>query len=259
MLKTPKRAWVRRALLTLFVLTGICLAASASSYLRECIKQEWNLPSGVQNQDNLLILYAMIDNASVLIGCLGFAFDQNANDIVAFGTLIIGVSTLFLWDTTRQTTQLAREEFVATHRPRIIFHTFEQSTDEGGGIGLHIDYVNAGSTDARIVRAESSIFFIDSSIRPGARMTETAALKNKILSSGERGTWLVESDITRFGPAIEEMRKARGQSARRLTCIGQITYTDVAGAERRTGFCRCYDAGLDVWKRVKNRNYEYSY
>ena len=95
--------------------------------------------------------------------------------------------------------------------------------------------------------------------RPGAHLEVCSAKENKVIKPGGIDTFLIKSNISITSAAIEEMRKERGQSTLELMCIGKICYTDSSGAERETGFCRKFDSPGDIWLKVENSDYEYSY
>jgi hypothetical protein len=170
-------------------------------------------------------------------------------------TAVLAGSTIALWYVTKRSVDLAKKEFVATHRPRITVHTFEVSSNEHGHIGAVFTYVNSGGTPATINEIAHNIFFSDG-LRPGASMKERK-LESKTLAAGEQTTFLIDSETTEESAVVARMRADREQRALDLLCVGRIKYTDTQKIVRETGFCRRYDTKSRIWVRVDNSDYEY--
>lgn len=177
---------------------------------------------------------------------------------LSISTGLLFLATLALCFITYLLKKIAKQEFSATHRPKIIVHTFENSTGYKNRIGPIFTYVNSGTTNATIKSISSNIFYTDN-LRPGADMKSFKCRENKTIKPGARSTFLVESKIETNSATIEGMRNQRGQSNLELMCIGKICYSDSSGAERETGFCRKFDSVTNCWLKVENSDYEYSY
>ncbi|MDP2757168.1 MAG: hypothetical protein Q8O45_06105 [Desulfurivibrionaceae bacterium] len=154
--------------------------------------------------------------------------------------------------------RVAAQEFDATHRPKIIVHTFEKSTNQKGQIGAFFTYINTGTSNAIIKTIGHNIFYSDNLI-PGAEMKVTEFKEIKIVKPGEAVTPYIESEITPRAATIEEIKRQRNQSRLELLCIGKICYKDSSGAKRETGFCRKFDTATNCWLKVESSDYEYSY
>ena len=188
----------------------------------------------------------------------GGMFDHTGEAILAALTMILAISTVFLWIATTNIAEEARREFAATHRPNIIVHTFEHAPDDKKQIGAVLTYVNAGATDALILEIKSKIFEIAHALRPGVAM-DSHAFTSKRLVSGEVATFAVELEISDTHGVVNRKREERGFSSHDIMCIGFVRYSDEDGRERRTGFCRRYDADSRTWLRVEASDYEYAY
>lgn len=173
-------------------------------------------------------------------------------------TALLFVATAALCWITYLLKKVASQEFSATHRPKIIVHTFENSTDDKRRIGPIFTYVNSGPSEAIIKSISSNIFFSDE-LRPGNEMRVFEFQENKTLKPREKATFPVESDITTTSATIEEMKRQRNQSSLELFCVGRITYVDDWKTKRETGFCRKFDDTRNTWLKVENSDYEYSY
>ena len=198
-----------------------------------------------------------------------FAFAVSwAYDLNYWGALVTAIATGFIaWFTfslrdvtaeqarlTQEIINLTRDEFNATHRPKIIAHTCEVAHDNEGTIGAHFTIVNAGEATASILKVESKIM-LTGRLTPGVILDEVPISRRK-LSIGEDMPLPVLGDI--FESVIASENKRPDDPT--LRCIGRITYADSDGKKiRKTGFCRRYDVATESWLRERNSDYEYCY
>lgn len=175
----------------------------------------------------------------------------------ALFTLILTISTIALWISTRAIAKISRDEFNATHRPQIVIHALEDDSDTGGTICSILTYINTGTTVANIIELGTEVFFFQN-LTPGTKI-KTDKIGNKALEPGQWGTHRIKSDIKSAQAYIEDVKVGRKQSQQRIVCIGRIVYTDSQGTRRETGFCRVYNDRRSCWLRVENSDYEYSY
>jgi hypothetical protein len=174
-------------------------------------------------------------------------------------TTVLAASTVGLWHATWRSVTLGRDEFNATHRPKIIVHSLEHATiaDDEERLGVTLTYVNIGATRGRIVEIGSTITTTLSVPRPGIDLP-TRTL-DKWVNGGEWGIYAIDSDIRETAAIIENMRKGRGYPAVEFLCIGYVRYEDATGTPRQTGFCRKFDASNRIWSRIETSDYEYAY
>jgi len=189
-----------------------------------------------------------IDNSSV--------FHDWPTMVTAIFTAVLAWSTIALWRSTQALARLSRDEFNATHRPKIIIHTFERTYSEESTVGVIFTYVNVGTAPASITAIESNIFFSDNIVAEDSK--RVVQFDNKFLKAGEKDIYRIESGMTNLTAIIEDMKVDRGQSVQRIICRGIIKYADNQGTSRETGFCRVYDE-TKGWLRVENSEHEYSY
>lgn len=161
----------------------------------------------------------------------------------------------------RSTIDLARDEFLSTHRPEIIVHNFEvarEATDDGEPIGAQFVVVNKGATAASILDIRAKIF-MTANLRPGAHLPSIGYVGHQL-----RGGEIIK-DVAVFGgvldSAVSDINSGFGtkHSGPKLWCVGRITYKDDVGRQRETGFCRSYDAVRECWVKEPDSDYEYSY
>jgi hypothetical protein len=80
---------------------------------------------------------------------------------LSISTGLLFLATIALCVITNLLRKIASQEFHASHRPKIIVHTFENSTDDRNRIGPIFTYVNSGTSDAIIKSISFRIFFSD--------------------------------------------------------------------------------------------------
>jgi len=197
-----------------------------------------------------------------------FRFIKSSNDygvaITALATLAVAVFTGTLWwaaagqyDLLKDQIQLAREEFTATHRPKIIVHGMDVKL-AGDGEFRHVNfrYVNAGDTDAFVTLIASHILWTKYSMVPaGIEFRRHEVIKKPVpLPSGKNGFAITPDDIN-FTSLVRSGRGGHDTAY----CVGVVVYRDKNDIERRTGFCRRYDSERERWLKADDEDYEYAY
>lgn len=186
--------------------------------------------------------------------CSGRFSDAHSGGITALASILIAAFTATLWITNGRQLRLARDEFNATHRPRIIVHTFEVAYEDHS-VGAQFKVVNKGVSPATILTISDKIF-ATRALRQGVFL-DTSTFANKILASGEPMDWGCKGDNLAFETEAVKMSKAPGDL--KIWCIGKIIYADGEGRKRETGFCRSYDASGKRWVQEPESEYEYAY
>ena len=154
-------------------------------------------------------------------------------------TFVLGVGTLFLWWETRKSGRLAREEFIATHRPRIAVRFIQEWSRDEGHDSVNVVIVNTGETTATVEGIGSDLARRNRKtldwVAPGLRasVANSEPIEPFKLAGGEAHSWNVAAR-TRWGLA-----DAFGDVE--LCAVGQIFYRDDNGVMRETGFFRIYD------------------
>ena len=182
--------------------------------------------------------------------------------IIAIFTIVLAGFTGALWFSTNRlykaTTDavtLAREEFVATHRPRIIVYGMEVSLPgDDKPRHIHFRYVNTGDTDASVTFIESRVVYAKAMVVPaGIELRRHDVITQPILvRSGENGF-----AITLDGAGFLNLVRSGKDGI--VFCVGIIAYRDSNDIERRTGFCRWFDSQAERWKKLEDDDYEYAY
>jgi hypothetical protein len=159
---------------------------------------------------------------------------------------------------TRDALNLARGEFNATHRPKIIVRRF-QVTDkdlpEGKAPKILFIAQNIGDSAATITRVRSATvtYRVDELIPTDLSFPFHEEF-NVTLKSGERELFPVNGAYPLRG--VEPMAIRAEKIV--LYCMGTIEYFDTGGTQRETGFCRRYRPSEDRWETVESE-YEYTY
>jgi hypothetical protein len=157
---------------------------------------------------------------------------------------------------TKSSLDIAREEFISTHRPKIIVY----GVDFGGSpnvaesqIPVTFRYVNSGVSTAYVTQIGSRVL----------KLVNKLTLPNDVQFRLAEIPFPVEvkSGMHGFGITIDKMApySPRALTKEWVVCVGYLVYEDDNGTKRQTGFCREYDHASKRWKPVKDDDYEYSY
>ena len=189
--------------------------------------------------------------------------EKTTSDPVALFTLALAVSTLGLWFATitlyragDEQLVLARAEFTATLRPRIIVRLIQGPSVEGEHEFAFVTFANVGETPAKI-RAIG----IDLARRrtgdgmwlpPGYDFT-TEDIDAIVLVSGQRYTRKVYAKTPVSG--YQKFLTASGDAE--ICVIGAIKYCDDNGTRMETAFLRVYDGKAKRFVPSNNPEEEY--
>jgi hypothetical protein len=259
-----KRIWP--IFFVLLLLTACCFVLWTSLDFQECIKSYGkNNPTGQHLQKGIsgvVLTYrhcagAYVVEKNPVITALGTV-------VIAIFTTILGIFTIRLSESTRiaaqaakQATDTAREEFIATHRPRIKIHIAEfkhnlTNTEGVYSAGASLLCFNVGESTAKNVEVRGEIYagdgFAPDVLRP-------LVLGIPKLKSGIKFRAEIKSDWP-AGDVVSGPR--RGQP---FYCLGWIAYEDGNGLRRETGFCFVanFQGAGDRWVSAKKPEYEYEY
>jgi hypothetical protein len=153
--------------------------------------------------------------------------------------------------------KLAREEFIATHRPKIKIHVVEitrrvEDGDDNILIGASILGFNVGESVAKNVEVRGQIFmgpnFAIDVMRPIVKTLPE-------VRNGQKLRAVVKSNHRVVNAAAAE------RTGIVFYLIGWIAYWDESGQRRETGFCFKPEFGVegDRWVSAGKPEYEYDY
>jgi hypothetical protein len=262
-LKAAKRKWLTRALFVAAILAVlIALSFFVPIYGDICSKSEQTGHEQCASYHIVLVALWHILKAT--------------ND---YGAAIAGLATVavavFTWTLYRATTEqgrmtvksinLARDEFVSTHRPIIrVRDVFAMSPEAGKLMEVSFTISNVGGTRACIVESALMLLYSHPSVialHPPSLGRQD--VPNVALESGEfrrftyrspHHEWAVAQLGVEQGPMV-------GSPLRELpilSFIGQIVYTDDRGqVRRRTAFRRYFKGSAARWPTTGNPEEEY--
>jgi hypothetical protein len=245
----------------LLLLFAIWILSSSSS-LNTCKANQTAAQSEQAKENPPEFTLAIIDSATMYARCIGHVGYEYRDAITAVATAFIALFTLTLWwstkammKATKRSVELAREEFIATHRPKIKIHAVEitrRPVNEDNRIGASILCFNVGESAAKNVEVRGEIFagprFAIDVQRPVVK-TIPEVLSGQKLRAEINSDW-----------RVVDVAAGRRQGIY-FYCIGWIAYWDESGHRRETGFClraEFSDDG-DRWASAGKPEYEYDY
>jgi len=195
-------------------------------------------------------LGAHLEIVSALITAVATAF-------IARYTFTLKRSTDNLWASAKEQFDLAREEFTATHRPKIIIHTIDAKripnvtkpdASEIDGLGAVLLCVNKGRSSA--VNVEIRGTTIASKSIPDAKIQRPVIKTVDSLESGIK-IW-TEIDTERSFQEIIAFKQP-------IYFVGTIAYFDKNQNRRETGFCYVFDFNSASWRSTEGKGHNYAY
>jgi hypothetical protein len=191
-------------------------------------------------------------------------WEKTTSDPIALFNLILAFSTVGLWVATfslsragNNQIKLARQEFIATHRPKIRVHAVEitrkvYGDDDTTYIGASLLCFNEGESVAKNVEVRGEVFMGPNfAIDVQRRLVKTFGE----VISGQK----MRAEITSTHSVVNAAAGERTGII--FYCIGWIAYWDESGQRRETGFCFKPEFGIegDRWISAGKPQYEYSY
>jgi hypothetical protein len=183
--------------------------------------------------------------------------------VTAVATIAIGIFTYALVRVTnrqarltRESIDLARQEFIATHRPRIIVRFIQGPFyDDDGHQSAWVTAANIGDSPGDIeefggdlARRKDNLW-----ITPGVDGSPKR-IEPITLASGQRHVFTVRSK----NPHSDTEILADALDVEETCLVGVIRYRDENDVLRETGYFRILDQGSDTFVRSKNDEDEYS-
>jgi hypothetical protein len=253
-----QKNWV--LLSSAFLLALICFVGAEnliSNSFHVCVIQSANVAN------NSAQLIAIIIERQTI--CSLYLIDRHNGFFVVLATLGIAAFTATLWrGTTEQgkvtvaALRLARDEFNATHRPRVFVQSVLIASSGRGNLEPRIDFMIANGGDGKAVMLSYQVLGYgksnDAAFDPAGRQPETMPFNNFVLGSGQE--CLVCGKCKDFELEWNSFTTAMDD---RFFVIGQVKYRGDDNIERSTGFCREYNRNIGMWGRVKDSEYEYNY
>jgi hypothetical protein len=228
---------------------------------QSCIGEQSGQKAAQSSENNGSVIARLIKAQAV---CSLQLIDRHNGFFAALAAVAAFTFTLW-WATdkqgelTRESIDLAREEFNATHRPKITIHSMEfrrvphEGEDDWDRIGAVILCFNIGEAPAKNVEARGEILPIaDLPINVQRRLVKPFA----VVASGEKFIFEINSDWL-----VRELIQREQQGFPSFKCVGTIVYFDGNGTRRETAFCRQLDisASGERWISAGSPQHEYEY
>jgi hypothetical protein len=263
-----------------FVVAAFALIGTLSPSYRKCAAAH-ERDHGQQKQAKLDQAVTGRPQIPLLLVCEGAFIDENSGTLTALATIAIAAFTLTLWRATTEHSQitgrvlaLSREEFIATHRPKIIVRSFDAPF-----LRQHIDiqqhvleffkrnvsphvffsYINVGDSAANIVDFKFAL--IVGPLPQNATTIEFALAREHAWSGSPEkivpGQGAMMSRAADFS-LTENVLSRLIDETWFLYCVGWIRYRDELGTERRTGWHRRYEWHSERFITVSGSDHEYA-
>jgi hypothetical protein len=201
--------------------------------------------------------------------------DDNDKVIVAVFTIGLAISTIGLWSATirlweagerqmelikenaakqsRDTAasiNLARAEFISTHRPKLVLReAYAPLPPDDDRIHVHYSITNVGSTKAWIIHSD---VYLELFKVARLMLIPNSAGKN-VIPTGDAPFQPGETKRFDFWGNLEwevETRKSYHDNDRGLFFVGHIMYSDELGTLRETAFRRRYNPSIERFEYV---------
>jgi hypothetical protein len=206
-----------------------------------------------------------------------FKIKTDPVDLLTLGLLVVATAqaALFVWqlgliqsglkdtkhaaEAALQAANIARQEFNATHRPKIRIHFIEfrrvphKGDDDWDRIGARFLCFNIGEAPAQTIEVRGEIKAVaDLPINVQRLLIKTLP----VVVSGEKFIFDIHSDWL-----VRELVSREKQGLPSFKCMGTIVYSDGNGTRRETAFCRELNisASGESWVKVGGPQYEYEY
>jgi hypothetical protein len=233
-------------LLVLFVFVAAFLTVekTSSPFFQSCISEEGGNKGGQDTKEGYAGIGPVI---AVYVRCTGRFVEGHGVGITAIATIIIAAFTATLWGATRQqgsltfeSLKLARQEFSATHRPRIVVRFIQGPFDDAiEPQFVWVTVANVGASQATIVAIGSDLArrrgrnnWLPPGVGAGFRDVAPS-----VLESGDRLILKVKAqEIT---SALTIFAESVGNNE--LCVVGQIRYQDANGRKFEMAFLRVHD------------------
>ena len=163
------------------------------------------------------------------------------------GLVITGIvgAAVVAWQSflLRQQVRVARQEFIATHRPKLVIRqisnlgTFER--DNMTWMNVECMIANVGDSDGDMIDSSYGIEFSEG--KEFGPFPTAPFNKHKFQPGGQLLTRIVSVMDDAAAAGLAHLEESKGSSGRTLYFRGSLLYADSNGVARRTFFLRRYD------------------
>lgn len=265
-------SWTRKFLLASLFLAMfvICVwGLTFSPAYKRCVSEEHAHQTAQEQQDPL-------SNVGIFFRCEAAPLDRHAGALTAIGTIAIAFFTLTLWAVTDNALRLARDEFNATHRPKIYVQTIS-ITERGETPGRYaggdrikeeakpcegiITVANGGDSAAFLVQWQS-VVYLQTSGNAFTPPLDLAPVQRPNPNAPGISPGVIESmKHFQVRPVDRDWQAYQQGAGHKIFFIGRIIYEGPDKIRRTTGFCREWDNALGAgrWKPTNYSEFEFAY
>jgi hypothetical protein len=195
-------------------------------------------------------------------GFAGHMIADHPNEfITALATATIAWFTYTLSKSTRRLWNLARQEFISTHRPKLVVRELLMLEPENDERTIAVQYViaNIGEGNARIVESWVEVKFSrDRRLWPIQRAEGANLIGNTLLRPGTHVFREQGSSVSLLSLATGRQIFQAGHHPVQIVFFrGFIIYLDDNLVRRKTAFCRIWNWESRRFDRVDDPDYEY--
>ncbi len=190
------------------------------------------LPSPPASHPRRIVPMTLLASLFGLLQTFNGAVTAVASVAVAIFTIVLSCVTARQARLTRDAVNLARQEFIATHRPRVIVRDISEPWFDANKIECaEITMMNVGETRATVTGFDARIVQYGP-VQQIAITPNPQPIERLTLAAGERATRVVRSETPLSEQDLFEAPETN------IAVFGEIVYVDDNGVERRTGFFR---------------------
>lgn len=173
--------------------------------------------------------------------------------VTAIATGFMAFFTIELATVTARSVKLARDEFLASHRPciRVRAVGFDAKTTNAEQMAVKFTCINVGDTPCEIVNVRYRFDGAEKADAPVYRLNMDAVdlVNPRSIAAGDAEGFttrtLSKAEVEKLGLEWD--------------IYGFVQYVDLAGIKRITGLWRRYKPSTDTWQAPKNPDYNYEY
>lgn len=253
------RWWLIAALAPLFLL----FADYELLILPDAVANKCSQPDGANKNycPGYVVAGSLLDGAVIFLKSYSEVLTALSGLAVAGFTFTLWLTTRRMWRTSVQQIKLAREEFVVTHRPRVIVRGMSlfDPTEIRPGVRskIFIAVVNVGDTRATVREIRARAYFVTDleNINVGQDFHHLDVSGLPPLLAGQHG----EIGLLLDQPLTESDIRQLSMHNQRLVVVGFVTYLDDNGSQRMSGFARCLHLRSARFLPLSDPEYEFSY
>lgn len=185
--------------------------------------------------------------------CEAETLNANTGALTALATIAIAVFTLTLWVVTGESVRLARDEFSASHRPKLLLRDASawpaRKLDSGERIEVTYTIVNVGDTPCRIIQSATNLEFTQG----GVALLLVSLHRNVVtqirLEAGESSPETHKDETLSWN--INTFGYYPNNPDVGLWFSGHIVYVDDRKVMREMAFRRRYNPGIRRFEYAK--------